>query len=500
MSKLGKTRRKQWVTRVAGIAGLLTFVFLATEGAQAQFVAGFNYQRAAEQIRDRFLTNGGQVSERDLLLLMSQPLEFTRLINGTPETPAWSLRTPELVQKTKNIRIQIFKRVCERIKDLPEAVRPRAVIALGSWADLLNPNTGDMDLVLRGDDEAARAVNRMIGEEINSIFSTKADDICAQVLAPGARFTVEPFEIFVSTVEDFGYSRLANTYLEALKIAAEKDQVEGAKHIAQAADEILCQNLRTQSYAATHPEMYPGQAGQDFLRNYFNTAGKSKTWLIGADGRLSAGMEASQLSEAILRELGMVVESIPDVSDFPVLAHELKEWSGRTERGAREQAKGLVRACKGGTGKKMFSILTEEQQRAYAAANVLTTMSRENMEDVEVVLRSFGFTSQERFGEAGAEAIFNLTRDGYVGASQQVLKSWRMANNLAAEEKLVESELTKLLTKMKDNEILAGLRQLSEKDLVCAPTPAPQLDGAGRLLSCTLAKDFHAGNTYVPHD
>lgn len=222
----------------------------------------------AEQVVNRFLATG-TASERDLLLLMSQPKEFLRYQQVLKAT------APGLEQEALAIRRVVFQRALARLSAGEGGGIVQAVIALGSWATELN--AGDMDIIVKGGREAAKRFNQLLHEEIAAILSQEGDDVCREVFSKGARFTLETFEIYVSTLEDFGYDSLRNAFHEALEIAAKDGQAAGAAHLKNAADAIIQRNLNAQRFAAVQKEYYPGASGQDFVRDYFGKQGKSRT-------------------------------------------------------------------------------------------------------------------------------------------------------------------------------------------------------------------------------
>jgi len=157
----------------------------------------------AELVVNRYLATGA-ASERDLLLLMSQPREFLRY------QQALKAAAPGLEQQALAIRRTVFQRALARLTAGEGGGTVQAVIALGSWATELN--AGDMDIVVRGGREAAKRLNQLLHEEIEKILQQEGDDVCRAVFSKGARFTVETFEIFVSTLEDFGYDSLRTAF------------------------------------------------------------------------------------------------------------------------------------------------------------------------------------------------------------------------------------------------------------------------------------------------
>lgn len=430
---------------------LLTFLSAPCLGQQAS---------VAESVVNRFLATG-RASERDLLLLMSQPKEFLRYQQILKAT------TPGLEQQALAIRRVVFQRALARLGASEGNDIVQAVIALGSWATELN--AGDMDIIVKGGRSAAKRFNQLLYEEVQKIFAEEGDDVCREVFKKGARFTVETFEIFVSTLEDFGYDSLKKTFREAMAIAAKEGQAAGAAHLKNAADSIIRKNLNAQRFAALQPEYYPGASGQDFVRDYFNKTGKSRTWRVGDNGTLDssweAGMTADQLEEALLKDLGLSVDSMSGAFKFPVVADELLQWGERAKLGPREQAKGLVRAYES-KPPGFYGLLTEEEARVLNTARILANTPRENTAFIRSALRSHGFATEQAFSEAGEKMLWNLTKASNNEAISIILSNQRSAIEAAKAGKEVEAQYRRIKDYLMSNEQLAGYSKLKPEHLI----------------------------------
>ena len=408
----------------------------------------------AEQVVNRFLATG-TASERDLLLLMSQPKEFLRYQQILKAT------APGLEQQALAIRRVVFQRALARLGAGEGGGIVQAVIALGSWATELN--AGDMDIIVKGGREAAKRFNQLLHEEIEAILRQEGDDVCRAVFSKGARFTLETFEIYVSTLEDFGYDSLRQAFHEALEIAAKNGQAAGAAHLNKAADSIIRKNLSAQRFAAVQKEYYPGASGQDFVRDYFNKQGKSRTWRVGDNGALDsswdAGLTADQLGEAMIKDLGLSVESMSGAFKFPVIADEMLQWVERSKLGAREQAKGLVRAYEAKPG-GFLGLLTEEESRVLEAARILAKTPRENQAYIRQVLKSHGFASEQAFSQAGEAMLWNLTKASNNEAMRMIVANQKAAVEAAKAGKEVEAQYRRIKDYLMSNEQLAGYSKL----------------------------------------
>ena len=414
----------------------------------------------AELVVNRYLATGA-ASERDLLLLMSQPREFLRY------QQALKAAAPGLEQQALAIRRTVFQRALARLTAGEGGGTVQAVIALGSWATELN--AGDMDIVVRGGREAAKRLNQLLHEEIEKILQQEGDDVCRAVFSKGARFTVETFEIFVSTLEDFGYDSLRTAFGEALEIAAREGQAAGAAHLNRAADSIIRRNLNAQRFAAVQKEYYPGASGQDFVRDYFAKQGKSRTWRVGDNGALDAswdaGLTADQLTETLIRDLGLSVDSMSHAFKFPVIADELLQWGERSKLGAREQAKGLVRAYEARPGGS-FGLLTEEEKRVLKAARILAKTPRENQAYIRQVLQAEKFATEQAFSKAGEEMLWNLTKASNNEAMRVIVENQKAAVEAAKAGKQVEAQYRRIKDYLMSNEQLAGYSKLKPEQLL----------------------------------
>jgi tetratricopeptide (TPR) repeat protein len=418
----------------------------------------------AEKIVNKFLATG-QVSQRDLLLLMSQPREFLRY------QQILRASAPELEQMALGIRRTVFQRALQRLgqKAATEGTIVQAVIALGSWAEALN--AGDMDIIVAGGQAAAKEFNQLLHEEINRILAQEGDDICREAFSKGARFTLETFEIFVSTLEDFGYGTLKQAYSDALAIAAKEGEAAGAAYLKSTADPILRRNLSAQRYAAVQKEYYPGASGQDFVRQYFNKEGKSRTWRVNDNGRLDssweAGMTVDELEKALIRDLGLKVSQSSGAFKFPVIADELVQWVERTKQGAREQAKGLVRAYEARPKNFTSALkpLTKKQEDLLKAARILADTPREKVDIIRAALRSNGFFTEEEFAMAGEAFLWDLTKASNNEAYQFLVENQTLAGLAKDSGKLVEAEYRRIKDYLASNEQLAGYSKLKPDQL-----------------------------------
>jgi tetratricopeptide (TPR) repeat protein len=416
----------------------------------------------AELVVNRFLATG-QASERDLLLLMSQPKEFLRY------QQILKAMAPALEQQALNIRLKVFQKALQRAASEEGGGIVHAIIALGSWADLLDPNAGDMDVIVKGGRNAARKFNQFLREEIENMLAQEGDDVCREVFKGGARFTVETFEIFVSTLEDFGYDSLKTAFHEAMVIASKEGQAAGAAHLEKASDSIIRRNLEAQRFAAVQKEYYPGASGQDFVRDYFNKAGKSRTWRISDKGAIESSwdetMKVDRLKKELIADLGLSVDSMSGVFKFPVIADELLQWGERAKLGAREQAKGLVRAYES-KPPGYYGLLTEEEANVLEAARALATAKRGDQASIRSALKSNGFATEQAFSEAGEKMLWNLTKASNNEAISIIVQNQRAAVEAVKAGKEVEAQYRRIKDYLMSNEQLAGYSKLKPEHLL----------------------------------
>ena len=411
--------------------------------------------------------SGVNPTDRELLMLMTQPGSVNALTNQWRAAGAGAA-----IERALALRRTIFQRALDRL-----AVNPSddimAVIALGSWAESLNP--GDMDVLMRASPRMAKEFNELMGEEITRIFGQESDDLVRQFIGEGRTFTVETFEIFVSTFEDFGNLQFANLALKAKDMAA-KGNVDGALAlIREQADDIITKSLRAQSWAAAHAEYYPGVAGQDFVRKYFNTPGKSRVWFKSPSGSMteaSGGLTVNQIAPEILEKMGLSLGQVSKPSyQFPVIADEYALWLKRGQLGAREQAKGLARAYDSGPGWEVFQQLSEEEQNAFRCARIIQNVDREDVELINYWLREFGFGDPTRFAQAGEEALWKLLRFSNDHSLQSIENAVSEGMTKAAAARagnktaLMEAELLRIKDYLASHEQLAALSKLDEMTL-----------------------------------
>lgn len=427
----------------------------AGTAAGSQFLARFlrgqadaNYSEFVRAVVKRFAETG-RASERDLLLLLSQPQGFLKIQGQLPE---------ELARQALRMRRALIDRLIAAVGEKPGDIR--ALIALGSWAESLN--AGDMDLIVKGGADAVKRINEMLRAEIARILSQEGDDVCKTAFAAGARFTVEAFEIYVSTLEDFGYEGLKTAYLAALKKAAGGEAAAAAAEFKAIADEVFLRNLQSQTRVSVQSEYYPGASGQDFVRTYFNKPGKSRTWLFGEVGGAAAGRTCGQLEEALLRELGLSIRQQSKVFKFPVIADELVKWGERSTLGIREQAKGLVRAFDAmpdGT----LNRLTGPELDLFCLAERIANTDRAEPELIRRFLAEAGMT-EEALAQAGEEMLWRLTKESNLEALLRVHEDMARAAAAAGDD-AIKKIYVETLQKLWDNEILGGYAKLKPDQL-----------------------------------
>jgi hypothetical protein len=450
----------------------LVLLLFASAGAQ---VAGYN--QFAQQVLQKALS-GAEVTERERLLLMMQPQELTR-ISATWESPGCR----KLLQDAIQMRRNIYNRALARFTAGP-AQDVQAVIALGSWA--IGLNTGDMDVLMKMSQEKAAEFNQLLSEEITKVFNQESDDIVRQFLHAGTTFTVETLEIYVSTFEDFGSQQFIKTYTAAMDMAMSGNVSGATELIKSQADEIIRKNLRAQSWAAAHTEYYPGVSGQDFVRRYFNTQGKARVWIMDSSGPLTEvenGLNVTSLSPKLIEAWGLSVNQLSGSYDFPVIANEYMEWLTRTGRGAREQAKGLVRSMKSRPGREQFyNLLTEEEKRAFSCAKVLEGIKRDETAAIDGWMRRFGFDDAS-FCRVGENVLWKLLKysnevsiKDIEGTVTEALKQAALAKkgNKLAE---MQSELLRIKDYMASHEQLAGLSKLDKETLERLAKEMPSIKG-----------------------
>ncbi len=410
-----------------------------------------NYEEFAEAVLSRFLKTG-QASERDMLYLMSHPDKFNALINP------WKGRgsqAAELVQRVLTVRQRIIQRVIRMLQSKGGAARTLAVVALGSWSDLLNPNAGDLDAVVRGGRAAVQEFNAALDAEINRLIGIEGDDVLRVAMPNGITLTVERFEIFVSTMEDFGYGKLLALYRDAVKRGGKA----GADMLREGAEQILLDNLRAQQLAALNPEMYGGASGQNFAKNYLQSKGKA--WIVSPNGTLRPSQGFGSLTDDMLRELGLTVEAgSVGAFNFSRIATEYVEWTVRAGRGAREQAKGIERAMQALSPEQVRILqASEEHWQAYLAARVLSKADRASLAEVAGILDAFGLTP-EKFSELGERLLWDAVGLSNIEAMNRVSDALRHVAELRAAGKAIDAEAQNIFATLLGNEQLAGYAKL----------------------------------------
>lgn len=410
---------------------------------------------------------GGKPTPRELLMLMTQPGDVAAMTNVWRAAGAGAT-----IEHALALRRSIVQRVIGQISaDAGDDLM--AVIALGSWAESLNP--GDLDVLMRANPAAATRFNKMLGDEINRIFGQESDDLFRQFLSEGRTFTVETFEIFVSTFEDFGNLKFIELRDQAEKLAKAGNTDEAVRLIRDNADDIIRKNLRAQSWTAAHGEYYPGVAGQDFVRKYFNTPGKARVWFKGAEGpwfRPEGGLSVSQISDALLKKMGLATDQITPFSyQFPVIADEYALWLKRGQLGAREQAKGLARAFDSTPGWEVFQQLTREEQNAFRCARILQSVDRESHWLIDHWLRQFGFADQASFARVGENALWKLLKhtndhslrliERQVADGMKAAAAARAGNQMAK----LDAELLRVMDYLSSHEQLTALSKLDQMTL-----------------------------------
>ncbi|MFZ5483080.1 MAG: hypothetical protein ACOZB0_02515 [Pseudomonadota bacterium] len=406
--------------------------------------------------------SGVNPTDRELLLLMTRPGDVATLADQWRAAGGGAA-----IDQALALRRAIVQRTIDRLSaDAGDDLM--AVIALGSWAESLNP--GDLDVLMRADPRIANRFNQMIGEEINRIFGHESDDLVRQFLSEGRTFTVETFEIFVSTFEDFGNLQFVALREQAEKLAKDGQIDDAIRLIREQANEIIHKNLRAQSWTAAHTEYYPGVAGQDFIRKYFNTPGKARVWFKSPSGPLTqatGGLSVNQIAPEIIKKMGLAVDQITPFSyQLPVIADEYTLWLKRGRLGAREQAKGLARAYDSLPGWEIFQKLTPEEQNAFRCARILQNVDRESAWLIEHWLQHFGFGDQARFARVGEEALWKLLK--HSNDRSIALLENEVANGMrkAAEARLgnkaaqMQAELLRIQHYMASHEQLAALSKL----------------------------------------
>lgn len=416
-----------------------------------------NYAAFSQQVVQRFRSNPASVTERDLLLLMSQPQEFKHLQAALP---------PELAERALLVRRSVFERALQAIQQAgSEDVQ--AVIALGSWARELN--SGDLDAIVKGGRPAAARFNRALQAAISTVLGREADDVFRAARGAGASLTVEALEIYVSTLEDFGYDTLRQGYQQALELWQAGNTEQARTTLRRAAREALQKNLEAQRWVTVQTEYYPGASGQDFVRQYFGTEGKSRTFLF-ENGRLRAGwhngqpMSADDLGLHLAREVGLSLDDASRVFRFPVIADEWLQWTRRAPLGPREQAKGLERAMQAAPADFVASSATH--RRVIDAAREINAIRRtaEQLDElVQAVLTKYGLSAAD-FSRYGGEVLEQLTEAANIEALSQV--SARLVQCARESDAAVLNRIYReAIQELADNELLAGYAKLPPEKL-----------------------------------
>lgn len=429
---------------------------------------GKGYEEIAQAVASRYLSQR-QVSERDMLILLSKPRRLNQVIAGWRRDPA----TSELANRLMAFRKVMIERVLSKLgpRLSAEGVRLNAALALGSWASELS--TADMDLILQAANGRTAVIrfNQLMDEEIRSVLLKESDDAFSGMVK-GADFTVETFEIFASTFDDFGYSALAKAHDEALKIAVKDGSAAGAEYLRSRANEILLKNLEAQSYAAARTEYYPGASGQDFVRKYFNNTEKSRGWLFDLEtGALKGESLVEQIPAKLLKEMGMTVDEVTGVFNFSSLANELVEWRQRQALGPREYAKGMTRAFDSidDTFVKLLKDADRLQmKRVYSVCQMIKSMPRHQatQEQILKLLADHGFASVDDLYAQGESFLWRMVEYSNRKALNTTFSKVLESRSAAKAGDYVKAEYEKIKAYLLEHELLAGYRKLPKDDLL----------------------------------
>ncbi len=447
----------------------LLLLLLAIPGLASQRnQLGKGYEEIAQSVASRYLSQR-QVSERDMLILLSKPRRLNQVLAGWRRDPATSELANRLIAFRKVMIERVLSKLGPRLST--EGIRLNAALALGSWASELS--TADMDLILQATNGRTAVIrfNQLMDEEIKSILLKESNDAFSSMVK-GADFTVETFEIFASTFDDFGYSTLAKVHDEAIKIAIKDGSAAGAEYLHSHANEILLKNLEAQSYAAARTEYYPGASGQDFVRKYFNNTEKSRGWLFDLEtGVLKGESLVEQIPAKLLKEMGMTVDEVTGVFNFSSLANELVEWRQRQALGPREYAKGMTRAFDSidDTFLKLLKDADRLQiKRVYSVCQMLKSMPRHQATEEKILklLADHGFASIDDLYAQGESWLWRMVEYSNRKALNTTFSKVLESRSAAKAGDYVRAEYKKIQAYLLEQEFLAGYRKLSKDDLL----------------------------------